>query len=134
MHPLSNQLQAAHDRRQPWLSTLEDTTAYRLFHGAVEGTPGLTVDRYGPVLLVQSFRAPLDPAARGALDAFAATLPEIEAVAWNHRGRSKVEPEPLAGAVVAEPPAAGAGAAADGDEMDGELCSLFFLCAPHGHA
>ena len=59
MHALSDQLQAAHERRQPWLSALEDTTAYRLFHGAVEGTPGLTVDRYGPVL-VQSFRA-LDP-------------------------------------------------------------------------
>ncbi|MEE3098296.1 MAG: class I SAM-dependent methyltransferase, partial [Pseudomonadota bacterium] len=100
MHALSDQLQAAHDRRQPWLAGLEDTSAYRLFHGAVEGTPGLTVDRYGPVLLVQSFRAPLDPAARGALDAFAATLPEIEAVAWNHRGRPKVEPEPLAGAAL----------------------------------
>lgn len=34
----------------------EDTDAYRLFHGAVEGNPGVTIDRYGPHLLVQSFR------------------------------------------------------------------------------
>lgn len=27
----------------------ENTDCYRLFHGAVEGCPGLTVDRYGTV-------------------------------------------------------------------------------------
>lgn len=27
----------------------EKTDCYRLFHGAVEGCPGLTVDRYGTV-------------------------------------------------------------------------------------
>ena len=36
-----------------------DTDCYRLFHGTAEGVPGLTVDRYGEVLLVQSFHAPL---------------------------------------------------------------------------
>ncbi|CAM9899199.1 unnamed protein product [Scytosiphon promiscuus] len=36
----------------------EETDCYRLFHGAVEGCPGLTVDRYGTVVLVQTFRDP----------------------------------------------------------------------------
>ena len=38
----------------------ESTDCYRLFHGAAEGAPGLSVDRYGDVLLAQSFRQPLD--------------------------------------------------------------------------
>lgn len=46
-----------------------DTDCYRLFHGTAEGMPGLTVDRYGEVLLVQSFHAALD----------AGELAEIEA-------------------------------------------------------
>ena len=33
-----------------------DTSLYRVFHGATEGHPGLTVDRYGPNLLIQSWR------------------------------------------------------------------------------
>ena len=33
-----------------------DTSLYRIFHGATEGHPGLTVDRYGPNLLIQSWR------------------------------------------------------------------------------
>jgi 23S rRNA (cytosine1962-C5)-methyltransferase len=37
----------------------EDTDAYRLFHGIAEGCEGLTIDRYGPLVLVQTFRAPL---------------------------------------------------------------------------
>ncbi|CAN0260788.1 unnamed protein product, partial [Ectocarpus sp. 8 AP-2014] len=36
----------------------EETDCYRLYHGAVEGCPGLTVDRYGTVVLVQTFRDP----------------------------------------------------------------------------
>ena len=33
-----------------------ETSLYRVFHGATEGHPGLTVDRYGPNLLIQSWR------------------------------------------------------------------------------
>lgn len=40
----------------------DQTDCYRLFHGAVEGRPGLTVDRYGSVVLIQSFHEPLEPA------------------------------------------------------------------------
>ena len=30
-----------------------------MFHGTAEGRPGLTIDRYGGLVLVQSFREPL---------------------------------------------------------------------------
>ncbi|WP_432474124.1 class I SAM-dependent rRNA methyltransferase [Amphritea sp. HPY] len=33
----------------------ENTDCYRLFHGTNEGCSGLTVDRYGPQLLIQTF-------------------------------------------------------------------------------
>ena len=53
---------AAIDRRRALLASLaaEGTDCVRLFHGAVEGRPGLAIDRYGPVLLVQSWGVPLD--------------------------------------------------------------------------
>ncbi len=35
--------------------TSELTDCYRLFHGAAEGRPGLTIDRYGPVFLAQTW-------------------------------------------------------------------------------
>lgn len=62
MTPLTPKLAAALEARQPLLDHLhaEQTDAYRLFHGSVEGQPGLTVDRYGDLLLVQSFHSPLD--------------------------------------------------------------------------
>ena len=58
--------------RRPLLEQLhaEQTTAYRLFHGSVEGAAGLAVDRYGDALLVQSFHRPLDAAELFALEAF----------------------------------------------------------------
>jgi 23S rRNA (cytosine1962-C5)-methyltransferase len=48
-------------RRASLLAELaaEDTDGVRFFHGIVEGRPGLTVDRYGPILLVQTGRDPL---------------------------------------------------------------------------
>ncbi len=33
----------------------EDTDCVRLLHGATEGIPGIAIDRYGPVLLVQAW-------------------------------------------------------------------------------
>ncbi len=33
----------------------ENTDCYRLFHGTQEGAPGVTIDRYGDLLLLQSF-------------------------------------------------------------------------------
>lgn len=65
----------------------EGTDCLRLFHGVTEGAPGIAVDRYGPVLLVQTWREPL---AAGALAEIAEIVSRAEDVAlvpvWNHRG------------------------------------------------
>lgn len=65
----------------------EGTDCYRLFHGVAEGRPGLTADRYGPLLLLQTFREPL---ARDDVEALAAAAREIAGAALlavcNHRG------------------------------------------------
>lgn len=52
------------ERRTDLLQQLaaEDTDCYRLFHGTNEGAAGLTVDRYGPQLLIQTFHSPIDQA------------------------------------------------------------------------
>ncbi|WP_097305124.1 class I SAM-dependent rRNA methyltransferase [Pseudomonas chlororaphis] len=57
MSSLNQALRAALDRRQDLLVELhqQGTDCYRLFHGSQEGAGGLTIDRYGPQLLVQSF-------------------------------------------------------------------------------
>ena len=59
--PSPDQLRAAFDRRRPLLDQLhqQGTDCYRLFHGSREGAAGLTVDRYGPQLMVQSFHQTL---------------------------------------------------------------------------
>ncbi|MDD3528917.1 MAG: class I SAM-dependent methyltransferase [Gallionellaceae bacterium] len=70
----------------------EHTDAYRLFHGSVEGVPGLTVDRYGDLILVQSFHRTLAPAGLAALEAFyAGALPGL-ALVYNDRsqGNSRI--------------------------------------------
>ena len=61
MSALNQALRAALAARQPLLAELhaQATDCYRLFHGSQEGAPGLTCDRYGPQLLVQSFHQPL---------------------------------------------------------------------------
>ncbi|HCP46354.1 MAG TPA: SAM-dependent methyltransferase [Deltaproteobacteria bacterium] len=76
------------DRRRALLERLhqEQTDCYRLFHGAVEGRPGLAVDRYGPVLLVQSWgdgppQDEVEAMAAVARDALGAELQ----LAWNIR-------------------------------------------------
>lgn len=58
---LPQALRAALDARQPLLADLhaQGTDCYRLFHGSQEGASGLTIDRYGPQLLVQSFHQTL---------------------------------------------------------------------------
>ncbi|MCB9742576.1 MAG: class I SAM-dependent methyltransferase [Alphaproteobacteria bacterium] len=95
MTPLRPLLNAALDRREALLEALhaEDTTAYRLFHGAVEGRPGLSVDRYGPVLLTRSLREPPRPEEVEATQALAERL----GLLWvlNHRGEGEAAlPEP----------------------------------------
>jgi 23S rRNA (cytosine1962-C5)-methyltransferase len=62
MSVLTQALRAALDSRTALLDTLHShgTDCYRLFHGSQEGAGGLTLDRYGPQLLVQTFHQPLD--------------------------------------------------------------------------
>jgi 23S rRNA (cytosine1962-C5)-methyltransferase len=66
LHPIApgELLARAIGARAPLLARLhgEGTDCYRLLHGTAEGAPGLTVDRYGPLLLVQTFRTPLEAA------------------------------------------------------------------------
>jgi 23S rRNA (cytosine1962-C5)-methyltransferase len=85
---------AARERRAGLIDGLAGTTdCYRLLHGAVEGWPGLTVDRYGPLLVVQTFRDPLSAGERAELEAACADLSLL--VVWRHRGRDPVDlPEP----------------------------------------
>ncbi|MDX1725203.1 MAG: class I SAM-dependent methyltransferase [Pseudomonas sp.] len=61
MPSLDQALRAALTHRQPLLAELhqQGTDCYRLFHGSQEGAGGLTIDRYGPQLLVQSFHQSL---------------------------------------------------------------------------
>jgi 23S rRNA (cytosine1962-C5)-methyltransferase len=47
----------------------EGTDSFRVFHGAVEGREGLAIDRYGPLVLAQTFRGPLADPERAALEA-----------------------------------------------------------------
>jgi 23S rRNA (cytosine1962-C5)-methyltransferase len=59
---LQEHLSTAYIQRLALISQLHDekTTAYRLFHGINEGKPGLTVDRYGELILIQTFHQSLD--------------------------------------------------------------------------
>ena len=62
MSSLNQALSVALDNRRPLLAELQrqGTTCYRLFHGSQEGASGLTIDRYGPQLLIQSFHNTLE--------------------------------------------------------------------------
>ncbi len=88
-HALTDLLQAAFAARQPLIARLhgEDTNAYRLFNGSSEKRPGLTVDRYGDLLPIQTFHDALDNDERVAIeDFYATTLPGLTAI-YNDRSR-----------------------------------------------
>ncbi|HCC49208.1 MAG TPA: SAM-dependent methyltransferase [Elusimicrobia bacterium] len=87
-------LQKALERRAPLLAALaaEGTDCCRLFNGIAEGLPGLTVDRYGGLVLMQTFREPFSPAEiQAAQDCLRSALPGPFAFAYNHRGKKAVE-------------------------------------------
>ncbi len=54
---LSNLIELAFSKREILFKTLHDekTDTYRIFHGVNEGQAGVTIDRYGSQVLVQSF-------------------------------------------------------------------------------
>jgi 23S rRNA (cytosine1962-C5)-methyltransferase len=85
---LADDVRRAIDARAELLPRLlaEGTDSWRIFHGIAEGRPGLTVDRYGALVLVQTFREPLE---RADLDAIEAAVGAP--VVWNHRGKGARE-------------------------------------------
>lgn len=90
MTTLPELLRAAIGRRAPLLARLhgEGTDCYRLLHGITEGAPGLSIDRYGSLLLLQTWREPLAADAVEALAAVAnSELGLALDVVANHRGR-----------------------------------------------
>ena len=83
-------LAAALDARGDLIARLhaEQTDAYRLFHGSAEDHPGLTIDRYGELLLVQCFHSPLAPETLTAVESFYADkLPGLTLV-YNDRSQA----------------------------------------------
>ena len=85
------------ERRRDLLTRLhaESTDCYRLLHGVAEDAPGVTLDRYGPLLLLQTFREPLPATAVDDLRQAVrdGTGLELEIV-HNHRGEAPaVAPE-----------------------------------------
>lgn len=87
---LTQDLAAALAQRAGLIDQLaaENTNAYRLFHGATEGQPGLTVDRYGDIALVQTFHRSLETAELAELVAFyLAAQPDL-LVVYNDRSQS----------------------------------------------
>ena len=102
---LTDLLQAAFAARQPLLARLhaEDTDAYRLFNGSSENRPGLTVNRYGDLLLIQTFHNALDGHDRVAIERFyAAALPGLTAIYNDRSGANSRVGNPLPAEVLAE--------------------------------
>jgi 23S rRNA (cytosine1962-C5)-methyltransferase len=105
----TDRLAAALSARTELIASLhaEDTTAYRLFHGSVEGEPGLTIDRYGDLLLMQTFHRALEFDQQQDVRAFYAdVLPGLQFV-YNDRSQpnSRIANtlDPAAMAVAAQP-------------------------------
>ena len=102
---LTDLLQTAFDARHPLIERLhsEDTNAYRLFNGSTENCPGLTVDRYGDLLLIQTFHAPLDSHDRVAIESFYAdALPGLVAIYNDRSGANSRVANPLPSEVLTE--------------------------------
>lgn len=94
---ITSLLESALLRRAPLLERLraEGTDCWRLFHGVAEGLPGLTVDRYGPLTLAQTFREPLAPAESAELEEYLrGKFPGDFRFAYNHRGEGAPETFP----------------------------------------
>lgn len=88
-HP-TKLLEHAFQAREALIDALstEHTDAYRLFHGSVEGMPGVTVDRYGDLLLLQTFHRPLSDAELAEVEAFYADACPGLPLIWNDRSGS----------------------------------------------
>ncbi|QNH07757.1 class I SAM-dependent rRNA methyltransferase [Pseudomonas sp. B11D7D] len=99
MPSLDQALRAALAARKTLLTELhaQGTDCYRLYHGSQEGAPGLTVDRYGPQLLVQSFHQPLEASDLHAIAGSVETaLGQPLLLVYNDRskGNSRIDRDP----------------------------------------
>ena len=65
----------------------DETDAYRLFHGAIEGRSGLNVERFGEAILVSTFREPLS---KNELDEISEAVGQ--GVVYRHRGSREDKP------------------------------------------
>lgn len=86
--PLTAALERGIEHRRGWLeeASSRGTDCVRLLSGAVEGAPGVTIDRYGSVLLVQTGREPIDPSAPSQLArCVEERLGVVLEPVWNHR-------------------------------------------------
>ncbi len=87
---IGSQFLPALERRTELVERLhaEQTTCYRLFHGTNEGTPGLTIDRYGPCLLIQTWREPIESELLQQLQAAVQKQLQLDLTpVWNHRAK-----------------------------------------------
>ncbi|HAR42462.1 MAG TPA: SAM-dependent methyltransferase [Bdellovibrionales bacterium] len=82
------------ERRKALFARLqrENTNAVRIFHGITEGVPGLTIDRYASLVLVQTFRDPLKSQEIELIrQVLSGTLQFPFSLAYNHRGKKATE-------------------------------------------
>ncbi len=120
---LIDYLQAGLEAREALCDAMgrEGTDCLRLFHGAAEGFPGLTVDRYGPLVLVQDYREAVSDEAW--VDVvrpwLAAAVPDAPHQVLNRRGK------------FSKHPAAPATAEALADHEGGELGLRYRVRARH---
>src|SRR5438093_1495518 len=90
MSSLEAALGSALDSRAAFFAraSSEATDACRLFHGIAEGREGLTIDRYGDLVLVQTFREPLEARELATIEAVLRARLEVDFhVVWNHRAK-----------------------------------------------
>lgn len=88
---LSQAWQTRSDLQQQWQK--EHTDCYRIFHGTNEGLPGTTLDRYGPLLILQTFHKSVSDDELEQVREFATeSFPDLHLV-YNDRSRdnSRIE-------------------------------------------
>jgi len=130
--PVAALVESALERRRPLLARLaaEETDCYRIFHGVSEGRPGLAVDRYGDLLLFQTWREPLEEVELATLsELITSHLGSELTTVWNHRGddKKKSYSEWHAAPDLAEMEAQEAGLRFSVDPRHGGRDPLFFL-------
>ncbi|MFT5585423.1 MAG: 23S rRNA (cytosine1962-C5)-methyltransferase [Cognaticolwellia sp.] len=82
LEDFSKSLASALERRAAHIPAweAEGSDSYRVFHGRNEGRPGLSIDRYGAVLLAQTWGEEASDEEKAAVQAL---LGEVQ---WRHRG------------------------------------------------